>query len=150
MDLEVSRRKLTQAITALTEEAGDFVDVRGWVVTSTDYPVLAVVFRHPKSGRRIGFRFLCDHWDEDPPSLSLFDPMSGHELPWEEWPQGGWAAASQHPRTRKPFLCLPGIREYHTHDSHLNDKWEDLRSRETYKLLHIVERVNQKFGETNG
>jgi hypothetical protein len=150
LDVEVSRRKFGQAMASLGEEASDFVRQRGWVVSNADYPTFAVVFTHAKSGRAVGFRFLFDNWDEEPPSLSLFDPESGHEHPWDKWPKNGWAAGNPHSRTGKPFLCLPGIREYHTHESHLNDKWDDLRGRDTYKLLHIVERVRQKFEDTDG
>lgn len=150
LDVEVSRRKFYQQIALVGEQASDFVQLKGWNVKETDYPTLAVVFKHSKSGRAVGFRFLCDNWDEETPSLSLFDPETGQDLLWDQWPQGGWSAGNPHPRTGKPFLCLPGIREYHIHDSHLNDKWDNLRARESYKLLHLVERVRQKFEETNG
>lgn len=150
MDAEVSRRKFAKAISAMTGDASEFMKLRGWKVKAEEYPVLTLLFKHPTTGREVGFRFLCDNWDELPPSLTLVDPEDGSELPWEKWPQGGWNAGNQHPRTNKPFLCLPGIREYHTHDSHLNDLWENLRCRESYSLLHIVERVRQKFEVTNG
>lgn len=54
------------------------------------------------------------------------------------------------PTTGEPFLCLPGIHEYHIHSSHLNDPWENLRPRETYKLRYIIHRVQERFEVTNG
>ena len=150
MDLEVSRRKFAREMQALNEKASEFIRLRGWVVKGSDYPNFFLMFTHPTSHRAVEFRFFCDDWDELPPSLKLFDPESGEELPWSRWPQGGWNAADSHPTLGGPFLCLPGIREFHVHTSHLNDKWEGLRGRDSYSLLHIVERVRQKFGETNG
>ena len=150
MDAEVSRLKFAREVDALRAQATDFVANRGWEIVSSDYPVFDVVLTHPTSKRRVGFRFLCDDWDERPPSLSLFDPETLAELSWERWPQGGWSALNPHPTTGKPFLCLPGIREYHTHSSHLQEPWAGLRSRETYKLRYIVHRVHERFNVTQG
>ncbi|MCY3923331.1 MAG: hypothetical protein OXG27_13205 [Chloroflexi bacterium] len=114
------------------------------------YPVLSIVLRHPVSNREIGFRFICDDWDEQPPSLSLHLPEDGRELTWHEWPKGGWDVHASHTSTGKPFLCLQGIREYYTHDSHLGVKWDSYRQQESYRLLSIVDRVQQKFESSDG
>ena len=149
MDEEVSKVKFERAVQVFDPDHERFVSVEGWEVLTRDYPHLRIVFKHPASKRRFGFDFMCDEWDHLPPSLSLFDPVGGDELPWPKWPQGGWQAG-EHPVTRRPFLCLPGIREYHTHTSHLNDPWDNYRNRSSYGLGHIVDRVWQKFGVTNG
>ena len=150
MDAEVSRVKFEREVAALTEEAAGFVRRRPWEVVGTRFPVLCLVFRHSRSGRRVGFRFACDDWDQHPPSLSLSDPDTGAELGWERWPQSGWAAQGSHPVTGRPFLCLPGLLEYHTHSSHLNDSWVNYRPRRSYQLRYIVDRVWQKFEVTHG
>ena len=146
MDSEVSKLKFNQEKELLLGEAKDFVAAQGWEIVEFEYPVLAVVLTHPKSRRRVGFRFLCDNWDDQPPSLTLFDPATpNQELPWAKWPKD-WNAAERHAHYSKPFLCLPGLREYHSHESHLNDHWANLRPKDSYKLRYIVERVHQKFG----
>lgn len=150
MDPEVSKLKFAREQEAIAAASSDFAKSRGWELLPSDYPLIRVVLTHPRSKRRVGFRFLCDGWDEQPPSLSLFDPDTDAELPWERWPQGGWAAGNPHPGTTKPFLCLPGIREYHVHPSHVNEPWANLRPRETYKLRYIVHRVQERFEATNG
>ena len=151
MDKAVSRRKFEAEVGALqTDEAAGFVCAKGWRLVSTTYPILAVVLRHRCSGREIEFRFACDDWDDLPPSLSLHDPDDGRELPWAEWPKEEWVVHESHPSTRKPFLCLPGIREYHTHSSHLRDKWEGDRLRDSYRLRGIVDRVDQRFNDSRG
>ena len=151
MDKAVSHRKFEAEVRALqTDEAAGFVCAKDWRLVSTTHPTLAIVLRHRRSGREIEFRFACDDWDDLPPSLSFHDPDDGRELPWAEWPKGGWVVHESHPSTGKPFLCLPGIREYHTHPSHLRDKWEGYRLRGTYRLRGIVDRVDQRFNDSKG
>ena len=150
MDRLVSIRKFESEILALEAEAAGYVSAKGWKVVESTYPTLAVVFRHSRSTREIEFRFTCEDWDELPPSLSLHHPDSGEALRWEEWPQGGWVVHNSHPSTGRPFLCLPGIREYHTHTSHLRDSWEGYRLRGTYRLRDIMDRVQQRFEDSNG
>jgi Predicted metal binding domain len=149
MDATVSKRKFDRAVEDLGTRAADFVTTSKWEIVEAVYPLLAVTFTHPRSGRRVGFRFQCDDWDALPPSLSLFDPEKGDELGWDKWPKNGWAGGEAHPVTRKPFLCLPGIREYHTHSSHLKEIWDNFKGRESYTLPYILCRVQQKFGDTN-
>ena len=150
MDRAVSIMKFEAEIRALKTEAAGYVSAKGWKIIASTYPVLAVVLRHSRSIREIEFRFTCDDWDELPPSLALHDPSGGQELTWAEWPQRGWVVHDTHPSTQRPFLCLPGIREYHTHTSHLGDHWEGYRLRGTYRLRDIVDRVHQRFEDTDG
>ena len=150
MDRAVSVRKFEAEVRSLQEETAGFVAARGWTIVAAEYPVLAVIYRHPGTARQIEFRFTCDDWDQVAPSLTLHDATDGRELAWEEWPKGGWSAGSPHPLTGKPFLCLPGIREYHSHSSHIGDTWDGYRLRGTYRLRDILERVYQRFGDTGG
>ena len=150
MDRVVSTRKFDRAVKSMTTHASLFVAERGWDVVAADYPLLSVVFKHPRSHRKIEFRFNCEDWDELPPSLALHHPASGKEIPWEQWPQGVWSVLECHPLTRKPFLCLRGIREYHSHNRHLGDMWENYRPLSSYGLLSIIDRVQQRFNDSNG
>ena len=150
MDRAVSLKKFDTAVQLLGADAALYVAGKGWDVVTAAYPTLSVVFRHPRSCRAVEFRFNCDNWDELPPSLTLHDPEDGQELPWEEWPKEAWSVLNRHPSTGKPFLCLPGIREYHTHRSHLGDVWERYRPLSSYSLLGIVDRVQQRFNDSNG
>src|SRR5262245_52806576 len=104
MDPAVSQRKFNREIELLRGETHTIVQAAGWEIAEATYPFLAVIFTHPRSQRRVGFRFLCDDWDELPPSLALFDPKAKTELEWAQWPQGGWNAGHPHPSTGKPFL----------------------------------------------
>ena len=150
MDTAVSLRKFEAEVRSLNAEAADYASAKGWTIATATYPALSVVLRHSVSNREIEFRFVCDDWDEQPPSLSLHHPGDGRELLWEDWPKGGWVVHDSHPSTGRPFLCLPGIREYHIHNSHLSDRWDGYRLWGTYGLLGIVDRVQQRFEDSNG
>ena len=150
MDTAVSLRKFEAEVRSLNAKAADYAAAKGWTIAMATYPTLSVVLRHSVSNREIEFRLACDDWDEQPPSLSLHYPVDGKELSWEDWPRGGWDVHESHTSTGKPFLCLQGIREYHTHSSHLSDRWDGYRLRGTYGLLGIVDRVQQRFEDSNG
>jgi hypothetical protein len=150
VDATVSRKKYERDAARFDPAAADAEHIDGWKVQEITWPTFKVVFTHPKSRRAVGFRFLFDNWDQEPPSLSLYDPETGEELPWSKWPQGVWSAGNAHPVTGKPFLCLAGIREYHIHSSHLNDPWSNYRTRDSYKFGHLIHRVWQRFKDTNG
>ena len=150
MDPAVSEKKFNRELDALHGDGSGFVAAGGWEFVTTNYPVLSLVFTHPRSKRGVGFRFLFDGWDEQPPSLGLFDVETKAELAWDKWPQGGWSVGNPHPTTGKPFLCLPGIREYHMHSSHLTDHWHNYKAKGSYTLGFILDRVWQRFRDTNG
>jgi hypothetical protein len=150
VDIEVSKLKFDREKEMLLGSAKAFADANGWEIVQLEYPILSVLFTNATTKRRLGFRFQCDQWDDLPPSLTLFEPTSPQqELPWDKWPKAGWNAAASHKNYTKPFLCLPGIREYHAHENHLTDHWENLRGKDSYALRYIVERVRQKFGVTS-
>lgn len=151
MDPQVSQRKFQNQVAQFdTDAVAAFAEMRGWRLKCAQYPALVVLMRHHGSEREIEFRFLCDDWDDLPPSLGLHDPVTGRELAYAEWPQGAWSIGDHHPVTGKPFLCLPGIREYHTHPSHRNDAWSGYRLRGTFGLHEIVDRISQRYQDTNG
>lgn len=59
----------------------------------------------------------------DQPRLLLHQPLiMAHE--------GGW-----------PFLCLPGVREYHNHPGHSGDPWELHRPAGAGNLVRLVETI---------
>jgi len=150
VDPAVSERKFNRELELLRGDASGFVTAGGWEIASATFPGLSVIFPHPRSKRRVGFGFQFASWDELPPSLALFDPETKAELPWDKWPQGAWAVGNPHPTTGKPFLCLPGIREYHIHSSHVTDYWDNYKAKGTYTIPCILHRVWQRFKDTNG
>lgn len=148
MDADVSHLKWGRELRLLETEAAAFLAETGVAIVAQQYPKLVVEMTHRRTGRTLRFQFDGTDWDDAAPGLALLD-TDDRELTIEAWPQGGWAIGT-HPATGKPFLCLPGIREYHTHPSHLNDSWAARRARHTYSLGHIIERVRQRFQDSGG
>lgn len=114
---------------------------RRWVVVVRTYPVVEVQFS--ADGRStVRARAVCDDWDDVPPSVDLLDAEG---TPLAKFPQGIGHSVfnnSAHPRTGRPFLCVPGIREYHEHGSHLSDKWDNYKNKKSdYDLGGILTRV---------
>lgn len=71
----------------------------------------------------------CDNYDTDPPSLAyMVNWEATQELPFQAWPKGA-GVVQQHPLTEKPFLCRPGVREFHTHFQHGDEPWDKYRGR---------------------
>ena len=156
MDTAVSLRKFEADVRSLNAEAADYAAAKGWTIAMATYPTLSVVLRHSVSNREIEFRFTCDDWDEFSHRLSaLHDPARRAEsCSWAGMASKGRLVGPRgsHPSsTGKPFLCLPGIREYHNHNEPPREtRWEGYRLRGTYRLLDIVDRVQQRFEDSNG
>lgn len=125
-----------------------------WAIVSTTYPLLRIAMVHHRSNRLRVAQFHCCDWDELPPEFDLLDPGSLESLPGSRWPTGqywfqsGWSH-TQLLATPKPFLCMRGLREYHTHFQHLDDEWDNYRGKPEYSLISIVQKVGQKFQDAN-
>jgi len=50
-----------------------------------------------------------------------------------------------HPPHQIPFLCLPGVREYHAHPAHSNDPWLTHRGNGEGSLGFIIDQLH-KYG----
>ena len=116
---------------------GTLLSVRSWLVVSCSYPVIEVEFSI--AGREsVRAKLMCDEWDELPPSVDLLDSKG---IPLPRFPQGighNVFNNSAHPKTGRPFLCTPGVREYHTHSSHIGDSWENYRNKDGFDLGGIL------------
>jgi hypothetical protein len=74
-------------------------------------------------------RFDYADFDLYPPSLRFIDPRDGTDrmpstralIPTPEGPRD--LIINEHPIHGRPFLCVPGTREYHDHPQHSGDVW---------------------------
>jgi hypothetical protein len=109
----------------------------GWLIVSASFPDLIVELPHP-SGARRRFRFRCDGWDEQPPSVKSVDG-DGMDLVGQPTGDlfmglnGGYG------------LCRPGTREYHHH--HMENPWANHRG--NTGLDRIVVRVASAYRKAN-
>jgi hypothetical protein len=101
---------------------------RGWTIVKASFPIFDVIFNHASAPIRV--RLECSDWDELPPSIDLLNIdgtyMTGGQVPANT---GSVFNQGAHDRTRRPFICMRGSREYHTHSSHITDRWDNYRGK---------------------
>ena len=85
-------------------------------------------------------RLHCDGWNTEPPSIELLT-REGENLTKVPGTSTGVFNGSPHPITGKPFICMRGSREYHSHSSHIADLWEPLRNRSEMSLAGILTQI---------
>lgn len=111
---------------------------RRWKIFTCVYPKLEVEF-NDGSKPSIRVRMRCEDWDETPPSIDLLD-ANGDLM--QNYPTGqGVFNNTRHKLTGRPFICSPGSLEYHTHESHINDKWENYKGKDGYDLGGILTQI---------
>jgi hypothetical protein len=110
---------------------------RGWEITTRAYPLLEVVFRRDGKIPNL-FSMRWDGWSARPPAVDILTPE--RTLPQTPL-SGGIFNASPHPITGRPFICMAGVREYHTHSSHLADFWDGYRTKSGYDLGGITTQI---------
>jgi hypothetical protein len=118
---------------------GDLLQLRKWTVFSRTFPVLDLGFEG--AGRQpFRVRFDCDDWNEVPPSITL---LSFDGEAFTKVPTGPPAIFHQgpHANTGRPFVCMAGSREYHTHQSHTGDLWDNYKTRAGYDLGGIATQI---------
>lgn len=121
-----------------------FLENRGWTLNSADFPVLDVTFES-KSSLRVQLR--CDQWNELPPSAQLLR-QDGNS--WTVGLRGPTFHQDGHPTTGRPFICMVGSREYHTHSSHLGDHWSNYKDQDGMNLLGLLDRFNRAWRKEMG
>ena len=88
------------------------------------------------SSKAFGVRISLDDFDQRAPSVVFCDPFTWEELTYDKLHRGNHIGENKkpfnvlldkHPHTKKPFLCMRGIREYHEHPQHTGDDWMQYR-----------------------
>lgn len=153
VDPEISRRKLERQVKEFQNNAARYRERGYWIAFQEGLNVyVAAAARIPMSIGPIPFpvvtacvRFNFDNFDLWAPSLTIVDfftlqpsfPLVGAMEFAEGEPLN--LLIGQHPQTQLPFLCLPGVREYHTHPQHTGDLW--LLRRSITSLSSLAEQV---------
>lgn len=108
-----------------------FCERSGWTLLTCAFPALDVIV---SARRDLRMKFGCDEWDELPPSVELLTPEG---KPMQGLP-GGVFNGGGHPATGKGFVCMRGVREYHTHPSHVTETWEGYRGQDGMNLIGLL------------
>ena len=109
---------------------------RGWVIHSLEFPTVDCTFTAPER-TALRLRLLCNDWNDLPPAISLHDANGTPLVTLPPNPTGVFNPGL-HPATQRPFICMRGALEYHTHPSHISDPWESLKNNSNYTLGGIL------------
>ena len=109
---------------------------RGWILHGATYPEVDCSFISPER-KTLRVVLVCDNWNDLPPSVRL---CSEDGTPLGALPQNhsGVFNPSAHPQTNRPFVCMAGAREFHTHPSHVNQLWETFKDKSSYSIGGIL------------
>jgi hypothetical protein len=138
VDPEISRRKLRRELALW--QANSQHQERGWILLRYDEAALVVevaflarlslsVGSAPLPFVASAVRLCYDNYDVWPPSLTFIDALTRKPtMPpvraFMSTPEGPRdVLINSHPDTGLPFLCVAGIREYHSHPQHTGDDW---------------------------
>jgi len=171
-DPAVSRAKFDREITAYRSLSAEYTK-RGWFLAHAEFPNALVVLTAPQvkpPAVVTGVAFDYTNYDASPPSVILVNPFTGapykaselptalnRSLPNQEFTLPGVAEGQKlmvgavQPYMQAlalddiPFLCLPGVREYHEHPAHSGDAWELHRASGAGRLVRLLE-VIYRYG----
>lgn len=156
VDPEISRQKLRREVERW-KTRGPHLE-RGWLLLRYDENLLTLelafaarvsinVGSAPLPVLVCGVRLTYENYDLWPPSLAFIDPLTRdpsrpHVRAFQGTPSGPRdVLIDVHPETQQPFLCVPGIREYHSHPQHTGDDWLLYRDRGDGSVSTICDRV---------
>jgi hypothetical protein len=153
VDPEVVQRKFAREL-ALWQENAAAYRRRGWVLLSQGDLEVEVGFlgRLPLGGPAVPAMPACvridfTDYDLQPPSVEFIDPATGEFaqppvqalVDTDEGPRN--LLVQMHPDTGRPFFCVPGVREYHSHPQHAGDSWLLHRAGGGGSLAAICDRI---------
>lgn len=145
MNETLARAIFDDQVRGLSERLLEF---RGWTLFAKEYPVLDVGFT--AEGREpLRVRLECEGWNEKPALIKLLS-LDGHRLTYAPRDNTGVINPGPHPITRRPFVCLPGSREYHAHIQHMTDRWENYRGKDDFTLGGILTKIWRTWEKTRG
>lgn len=168
LDPEVSRRKFDREISEFREYQSLYRE-RGWFLIEERFPVAVILMAVTKSrppAIALATKFDYSNYDADPPSVTLVDPFSFEPYKMKELPvpllQRGQPSPdlpSELPAgiqvqvtpqslmqaytpDEVPFLCIAGVKEYHSNPGHTGDPWELHRPTGAGRLVRILEVIH--------
>lgn len=123
----------------------ELFELRGWKPFEIAFPVIDVGFT--AGGEiRVRIRMRCEQYNDDPASIELLNPQ-GQFLESVEADPAGVFNPGKHPSTGRPFICMRGSKEYHTHPSHIGDSWHGIR--DSHSLGYVLTQVWRAWKRRN-
>lgn len=166
VDPAVARAKFERELNAYQQLAADQRE-RGWLLLDAQFPEVLVAFAAPQlNPPAVLFGALLDFTNYDlwPPSVTIVNPFTSEPLRHRDIPQelrmtrrvsqmiavpgiGQVPGEIEQPlliahgADEVPFVCLPGVREYHEHPAHSGDSWLNHRGGGEGTLFFLLEKL---------
>lgn len=166
VDPAVARAKFEREVDAYRKIAADQRQ-RGWLLLHAEFPEVLVAFASPQlNPPALLFGALLDFTNYDlwPPSVTIVNPFTAEPLRHRDIPPelqmmrrvpqmiavpGLGQVAGQveqplliaHGPDEVPFVCLPGVKEYHEHPAHSGDSWLNHRGNGEGTLFFLLEKL---------
>jgi hypothetical protein len=163
VDPAVSRRKFDREVTAFRAREEEYRG-RGWWLQKAAFPIAMVAFAAPQlrpAPLVFGARLDFTNYDLWAPSVQVVDPFTHVPYTMAELPSK-FARKTQAPEgltapgpeevsflmqawapNEIPFLCLPGVREYHENPGHTGDPWLLHRKGGEGTLFFILDQLHR-------
>lgn len=131
IDIEVSRRKFRRELDTFLSVA-TIQRQRGIFLLNAEFPDIILSFAATKLQPApivFAVRINFENYDLEAPSVHFVNPFSWENLPLAPVPlyrkvQGNQVTQLvQRDEQGLPFICIPGVREYHHHPAHTGDHW---------------------------
>lgn len=126
---------------------------RNWTLHTDSYPMIEVTFSAvDRTPLRV--RMECIGSPREPVSFLLLR-ADGSLLPAGPSPEihpntTGVLNGGPHSSEPRPFVCTPGSREYHAHESHLNESWDSYRTKDAFKPAAMLTQVWRAWQKGTG
>jgi len=160
IDPQISRAKYQEQVDGFRANEA-MQRARGILLLKAEYPYILVGFAAPRikpTPILFGVKIDFSNYDLQPLSVQFIDPFTERPLRAEEVgthffkrtsdvqapdANGGIQLNVQpllqfHAPDGPPFLCVRGVREYHTHPAHTGDSWLLYRNTEIGTLDHLI------------
>jgi hypothetical protein len=158
VDPDVSKAKFEREL-AQFRRAEAMQRQRGWWLMSAAFPLVEIGFVTPNcrpAALAICARIDFTNYDLWPPSVQFIDPFTRERLatidqigvPFARMTPDGPQPMLQAHVGHPPFLCLPGVREYHEHPAHSGDSWLLHRGKGEGGLLFLADKISTYGSES--
>ncbi len=163
---EVSKSKFATEVNEFRQLEDEWRK-KGIICLKIEYPKIQLAFAaHQLRPAPIVFAVSLDftNYDLEPPSIKFIDPLTGNLITTREMhvnfyqvtngvPQGFAIPGMPQLQLRQqqqilmgapndqPFLCIPGVREYHEHPAHTGDSWFLHRTQGEGKLGFLIDQL---------
>jgi hypothetical protein len=157
VDPQVSRAKFDREIRNYHTMQSEYMR-RGWLLIRSEYPEAVVLFAAPQltpTPLLFGVRLDFTNYDFWPASVRFVHPLTLENLTFDQMHWHFWKRVSagsgsvqpqpllMHQADQVPFLCIKGVREYHSHPFHSNDPWLAYRNTGVGTLYHILNIIHR-------